>query len=190
MSPSVKSLSCALAGGVALFLGCGSSHTGGGTSGTSIAAPSSQTTTTATTPTDPTTDPHIAAALEAINASRATLELPPLHLSVGLCNCALRHAQDCSGCAGGNPQNFTSCAHADFKSGDTCGASAENQGVGTGLSEDQDFQTLHNEMMAEGPPPPGQNNHYANIMNPSYTTVGIGLFFDSNQVLWLSEEFE
>jgi len=43
--------------------------------------------------------------------------------------------------------------------------------------------------MAEGPPPPGQDNHFINIVNPSYTTVGIGLFIDPNGNLWLSEEF-
>jgi hypothetical protein len=85
--------------------------------------------------------------------------------------------------------NFTTCAHADFKAGDTCAASAENQGAETGQTEDQGFTTIHQAMMAEGPPPPGQDNHYANIMNASYTQVGLGLFVDAEGQLWVSEEF-
>jgi hypothetical protein len=104
--------------------------------------------------------------------------------------CALRHAEDVYGCAGTDPNNFSGCAHQDFRNGDTCGANGENQGVAGGPDQDQDFLMIHQSMMAEGPPPPGQVNHFANIVDPSFSKVGIGLWFDANQILWVSEEFK
>jgi hypothetical protein len=163
---------------------CGSSHH---SSGGGVAPMNTSPNTGATT-----TDPHIQNALDQINASRAQNGSPALALDASLDSCGLQHAEDCASCAGDNIAGFTNCAHGDFKSGNTCGASAENQGVATGVTssnEDQAFDSIHEAMMAEGPPPPGQDNHFLNIVNPSYTTVGIGLFVDQNGNLWLSEEF-
>jgi len=138
------------------------------------------------------TDPHILAALAVLNQSRASVGSPPLTVDASLCSCALQHASDCAACAGFSINNFGTCAHGDFKAGNTCGATAENQGIQTGVdstSEDAAFQSINSAMMAEGPPPAGQDNHWLNITNSSETAVGIGLFIDINGNLWVSEEF-
>jgi hypothetical protein len=138
------------------------------------------------------TDPHILAALAVLNQSRASVGSAPLTVDASLCSCALQHASDCAACAGFSINNFGTCAHGDFKAGNTCGATAENQGIQTGVdstTEDAAFQGINSAMMAEGPPPAGQDNHWLNITNPSETAVGIGLFIDMNGNLWVSEEF-
>jgi hypothetical protein len=71
--------------------------------------------------------------------------------------------------------SFQTCAHQDFRMGDTCGGWAENEGGSYG-EIDSAFQESFDQMMAEGPPPPGQDNHYLNIMNPQETAVGIGIY--------------
>lgn len=176
-------------------LGCGGSHhSNDGSTATNNAG--TKTTGTGTTGTGTTgstgtgsSDPHVEAALNQINASRATQNLPALTLDASMTSCGLVHAEDCASCANYEISNFTTCAHADFKAGNTCGGNSENQGVASGVSEDAGFTEIHQAMMAEGPPPAGQDNHYANIMNPSATAVGIGLYVDQNGTLWISEEF-
>lgn len=184
-------LACALAAAAAV-VGCGGSHSGGGSStntGTNTTGTNGTNTGgTSSSSTGP-GDPHVQHALDQINASRKTQSLPALSLDAGMSSCAVRHAQDCAGCAGYQLSKFSSCAHGDFKAGDTCGGNSENQGVASGVDEDTGFTEIHQAMMAEGPPPAGQDNHYANIMNPSATAVGIGLYVDQNGTLWLSEEF-
>jgi hypothetical protein len=147
------------------------------------------TTTPATTPATSATDPHLQYALDAINASRAMYGANPVTLDVADCACALRHATDVANCANFMLSGFTACAHADFKSGDTCHCTAENQGVSTDTDEDAAFQAIHDQMMAEGPPPAGQINHFYNITNPRSTQVAIGEYVDSNGTLWVSTEY-
>jgi uncharacterized protein YkwD len=49
-------------------------------------------------------------------------------------------------------------------------------------------QTMHDAMMAE-PLEPGNWNHIANILLPTYRRIGIGIVFAPNGVQYLSEEF-
>jgi hypothetical protein len=100
----------------------------------------------------------------------------------------MRHAQDLAALSA--QIGFSAAAHHDFLSGDTGGATAECQGEASGSDQDADFKITFDLMMAEGPPPTGQVNHYSILMNPSETLIGIGLFFDSTQTLWVSEEFK
>jgi hypothetical protein len=132
-------------------------------------------------------DPHLAFALNLINNARMMGGAAPLMLDPTMTACAYRHAMDVELCAGGNFSNFVMCAHNDFRMGDHCGAFAENQGIGGG-DEDYAFQSVFNAMMGEGPPPPGTDNHYWNIMNPAETAVGIGIYL-ANGAVWISEEF-
>jgi hypothetical protein len=124
---------------------------------------------------DPGADPHLVRALGLMNAARADAGAPPLMLDLTMCACALRHAQDLANCTMGKFDNFQTCAHQDFRMGDTCGGWAENEGGSTG-DIDSAFQESFDQMMAEGPPPPGTDNHYLNIMNPSESAVGIGIY--------------
>jgi uncharacterized protein YkwD len=49
---------------------------------------------------------------------------------------------------------------------------------------------LEYDMYDEGPPPAGQINHYANIVNHSYQDVGIDVWYDNvHHKLWLTEDF-
>lgn len=49
---------------------------------------------------------------------------------------------------------------------------------------------LHKIMMGEGPPPPGQTNHYSNILDPEMRTVGVDVIWDADHgKLWLTEDF-
>ncbi len=173
----------ALAGSFSLTMAsCGSSHHGGG-----FSSVSNVTTNTGTS------DPHAQNALTVLNQSRAQFGASPLTLDATLSACALRHAQDVAACSNFGLSGFSACAHNDFKAGDTCGANAENQGVASSVTtstEDSAFDSINTSMMSEGPPPPGQDNHFLNITNPSYTTCGVGLFIDMNGNLWVSEEFK
>jgi hypothetical protein len=134
-------------------------------------------------------DPHLTYALNAINASRAQYGLPPVTLDVADCACALRHATDFANCSNLDPNQAGPCAHKDYIGGDLCNASNETQGVAGGQAEDQNFQTIHDGMMAEGPPPAGQQNHFSTITSASLTQVAIGEYLDANGTLWVSEEW-
>jgi uncharacterized protein YkwD len=179
-----------LLAGFAAALGCGGGGHHGGYSGTS---PTGTGPTTSTTTGALTADPHYQAALSLLNQSRSQHGSPPVVLDELLCECALRHAQDLAACSNNSISGFSGCAHKDFNSGDRCGAGSENQGIATGItsaSEDSGFATIHNGMMSEGPPPQGQINHYSNIIDPTRTAVGVGLYIDPNGNLWVSEEFK
>jgi uncharacterized protein YkwD len=62
-------------------------------------------------------------------------------------------------------------------------AAGENVGEASG-SESAAIQTLHQDMMNEGP----SGGHYQNIMSTTFTTVGIGLYYTGG-TLWLTEDF-
>lgn len=203
-----------------ILFGCSSSGHGGGL-GQSIAASTSPTTpsmpipvnttpTTATTTpavvtppvttpvvtppvtTPSVTNPHLLAALAILNANRAKYGAGPLTLDPALCACALRHSQDLFNCTGGSFNLLLQCAHKDYIAGDTCGCFAENQACAPGPDIDQAFKQMDDQMMAEGPLPPGSGkcNHFGNITNPRWTQVGIGLYQDSNLNVWLTEVFK
>jgi uncharacterized protein YbdZ (MbtH family) len=127
--------------------------------------------------------------LGVINQSRAQYSLNPVILDVPNGPCAAQHASDVAACSAYSMANFGSCAHLDFKSGNTCNCASENQGVGMG-DNDPAFLSVHQQMMAEGPPPPGQINHFWVITNPQYTTVAIAEYVDVNGQVWISEEWK
>lgn len=153
-----------------------------GSTGTAPAPAPSSSTGTGSAP----SDSHVAYALNAINASRATKGLPPYTLDPSMSSCALRHSQDCFNCAGGQGANFGNCAHKDFMNGDTCGGGGENQGWGGPGDQDQAFQSVHDGMMSEGP----GGGHYDNLMSTTFTSVGIGLYLDPAGQVWITEEFK
>ncbi|MBI3722888.1 CAP domain-containing protein [bacterium] len=132
-------------------------------------------------------DAHVSYALSLLNSARAEHGRRPLALDASLSVVALRHARDFAACSATHEP--ASCAHRDFFSGDTGGATRENQGFSGPGEIDEMFDVIQDGMMAEGPPPPGEGNHYSTILDEASTLVGIGEYWDSNRVLWVSEEF-
>jgi uncharacterized protein YkwD len=69
--------------------------------------------------------------------------------------------------------------------------SAENVGYDYSGNEQQDLQMINNEMMNEQHDRAYcqvYDNHACNIINPAYTSVGIGVY-NSNGTTWLTEDF-
>lgn len=65
----------------------------------------------------------------------------------------------------------------------------ENIGWNSAISRDAAL-VLESDMYAEGPPPSGTVNHYANIVSKQFTDVGIEVWIDTvHQKLWLTEDF-
>jgi len=118
-----------------------------------------------------------------INASRAGGGLQPLTFSAeqssGNANCVGSFGHSV------HMQQVGQISHDQFPQ-DICipwSAAGENVGEAGG-SESQAIQSLHQQMMNEGP----SGGHYQNIMSRQFTTIGIGLFH-ANGVLWLTEDF-
>lgn len=165
-------------------------------------------TTTTTAP-----DAHVAAALALVNQSRASAGLTPLTLDANLSAVALRHATDDF-----VPSAFSYGSNGpchDWTNGDTGGSLAENAGtlqIGTNGASDEDhaFAQIHQTMLAGNgnadldayvvnaavtvPPRPWAGptttGRYGNLMDPSYTKIGIGLYVDGNQNLVVVEDLE
>jgi hypothetical protein len=135
------------------------------------------------------TDPHMQYCLGIINQSRAQYGAPPVTLDVADGPCAAKHASDLWSCCGGNGANFATCMHQDFINGSTCTCNYETQGQASG-DNDPAFLIIHQGMMAEGPPPAGQMNHFSTITDPALTTVAIAEYVDSQGQVWLSEEWK
>jgi uncharacterized protein YkwD len=123
--------------------------------------------------------------LDLINASRATIGLPPYIFSAvesnGTATCvgSLGHSMEMS--------QEGAISHDQF-SQDICVlfmAAGENVGYTSGVSENDGITETHQAMMNEGP----TGGHYQNIMSSSFTTVGLGLYVDSTGTLWLTEDF-
>jgi uncharacterized protein YkwD len=118
-----------------------------------------------------------------INASRAGGGLAPYTFSAeqssGNANCVGSFGHSV------HMQQVGQISHDQFPQ-DICipwSAAGENVGEAGG-SESQAIQSLHQQMMNEGP----SGGHYQNIMSRQFTTIGIGLFH-ANGVLWLTEDF-
>lgn len=45
------------------------------------------------------------------------------------------------------------------------------------------------QMWAEGPPPPGQDNHWLNMSNAKYTQVACGFYQDTSGTWWATQDF-
>jgi len=118
-----------------------------------------------------------------INASRASGGLGPFTFSAeqssGTANCVGSFGHSV------HMQQIGQISHDQFPQ-DICipwSAAGENVGEAGG-SESQAIQSLHQQMMNEGP----SGGHYQNIMSSQFTTIGIGLYY-VNGVLWLTEDF-
>jgi hypothetical protein len=135
-------------------------------------------------------DSVIQQCLERINQDRAGGGLSPLTLDTGLTAVAQQHTVDFANCSNLNPLVNANCAHQDFAAGNTGGAFSENQGWALSTNQVQAFNTIETSMMQEGAPPSGQDNHYANIMDPNRTKVGIGIVTDSAGYTYMTEDFE
>ncbi|HZU97966.1 MAG TPA: kelch repeat-containing protein, partial [Planctomycetota bacterium] len=176
---------------------------------------SSSNTSTNTSTSTSSSDPNVQYVLALMNADRVTQGLQPLTLSSSLSAVAQKHATDYpANLANGNGPLY------DFLNGSTGGASGENVGscqigiqnpyVGTEFgsllpatfaNEQQAILVLNIFMMhrhhdlahecQEGVQlAAGAAARFDNVMNPSYTQVGIGLLVDSNNILYLVETFQ
>ncbi|HZU99043.1 MAG TPA: CAP domain-containing protein [Planctomycetota bacterium] len=202
--------------GLAFMLGCSHSRNGSGgdasttTPGSTTPTSTGGVSTTPRTTTTPTTtppvsncltsspaDPNVAYLLNLLNADRAQHGSPPLVLDECMSKCSYQHSVDLANCvaaggalgSSGPNSSGTGCAHLDFRNGNTCGATEENQGVALETSVQADLDTINSDMMAEGIPTNGTTNHCTNIVNPSMTAVGIGLYQDAQGYLWVTEDF-
>jgi uncharacterized protein YkwD len=121
--------------------------------------------------------------LDLINASRAGSGLTPLTFSP-------EQSSGDASCVGSyghsvHMQQVGTISHDQFPQ-DICipwSAAGENVGYSSG-SVNQAIQILHRQMINEGP----AGGHYQNIMSRSFTTLGIGLYYN-NGTLWLTEDF-
>jgi len=121
--------------------------------------------------------------LNLINSSRANGGLAPLTFSAvqsaGTASCVGSYGHSV------HMAQVGQISHDQFPQ-DICiswTAAGENVGEASG-DESAAIQTLHQQMMNEGP----TGGHYQNIMSRTFTTVGIGLYYVNN-TLWLTEDF-
>ena len=121
--------------------------------------------------------------LNLINGSRAGAGLSPLTFSAvqsaGTASCVGSYGHSV------HMAEVGQISHDQFPQ-DICipwSAAGENVGEASG-SESAAIQTLHQDMMNEGP----SGGHYRNIMSTTFTTVGIGLYYTGG-TLWLTEDF-
>lgn len=128
-----------------------------------------------------TIDPLQQHLLDLLNGTRATVGSAPLRLDKTLSDCALSHAKAMA--AKGS-------IYHDLAN-DVCDGSpykGENVGMATGNGTEP-LDTMHNMMVAEkdnptqDPPP----NHYTIMIDPKYTHVGLGIYFDGTTT-WISED--
>ncbi len=186
-----------------------------GTPGASTSTGTSTNASTTTTTTTSSTDPNVEYLLALINADRVTEGLQPLTLSTSLSAVAQQHATDYpANLANGNGPLY------DFLNGNTGGASGENVGAcqigianpyaGTEFGSllpatfGNELQAIlvlnifmmhrHHDLAHENQEgvqlAAGAAARFDNVMNPSYTQVGIGLLVDSNNILYLVETFQ
>ncbi len=125
--------------------------------------------------------------LSTLNAHRAAVGARPLTLNPALSAVARTHSCDMfqhqqmshTGSDGSSPFQRISAA------GIAYGTAGENVGMASGYALSSGVTTIDNEMMAE-PLTPG--DHHWNIVNPAYSSIGVGIIYVNNQV-WLTEDF-
>ncbi len=125
--------------------------------------------------------------LSTLNAHRAAVGARPLTLNPALSVVARTHSCDMfqhqqmshTGSDGSSPFQRISAA------GIAYGTAGENIGMASGYALSSGVTTIDNEMMAE-PLTPG--DHHWNIVNPAYSSIGVGIIYVNNQV-WLTEDF-
>lgn len=147
----------------------------------SVPTPPSSPTPPPTSPTSP--DAFQQQLLNLINESRASAGLRPYTFSAvqsaGTASCVGSYGHSV------HMAQVGQISHDQFPQ-DICipwSAAGENVGGASG-SESAAIQTLHQDMMNEGP----SGGHYQNIMSTTFTTVGIGLYYTGG-TLWLTEDF-
>jgi hypothetical protein len=154
----------------------GSSGSSGGSSGSSGGA------------TDPDAGDSLQAArvecVQTINADRATLMPASPPLTEGTA------AQE--SCVDGQAKAdyAANTPHAAFGQ---CQESAQDEcpgwpGPPTAIMSAASTSCLY-AMWAEGPPPAGQDNHWLNMSNSSYTTVACGFYQDPQGTWWATQDF-
>jgi len=125
--------------------------------------------------------------LSTLNAHRAAVGARPLTLNPALSAVARTHSCDMfqhqqmshTGSDGSSPFQRISAA------GIAYGTAGENVGMASGYALSSGVTTIDNEMMAE-PLTPG--DHHWNIVNPAYSSIGVGIIYVNNQV-WMTEDF-
>ena len=114
-------------------------------------------------------------ALNQVNAARAAYGFPPLRLDAAISAAASAHAWDQArnnyfshiGLDGSTRESRLRAAGVSFS------YSGENQCYRIGMSEQGTLEWCHAQFMAE--PYPGEWNHIANILDPRFTRMGVGV---------------
>jgi hypothetical protein len=116
---------------------------------------------------DPSTE---AAFVQRINSARASSGLPPLAVASDLVAIARQHSQDMASQQRlyHNPNLTTQVQNW--------------QSVGENVGYGPSVDAIHNAFM-------NSTEHRDNILDPSYTQVGVGTVTDSNGVIWVTEDF-
>ena len=139
------------------------------------------TTSTRTAPTAPVIPPAAPAtslagyALNQVNAARAAYGFAPLVLDAGISAAASSHAMDqaVNGYFSHYGQNGSTRETRLRAAGVSFSFSGENQCYLMGRTEQATLDWCHAQFMAE--PYPGQWNHIANILDPRFTRMGVGI---------------
>lgn len=134
------------------------------------------------------------AVFNAINSARTRAGLPALRVDARLVSSAHSHNQ---AMARSNALSHQEPGEPDFgqresDAGVRWNHAEENIGFNTDCSGNgvPGAMVMHQQMMNEGPPPPGATNHYSNIMSAQVNFVGIDVYYDAtNGKIWLTEDF-
>ena len=105
-----------------------------------------------------------------INALRSSRGLPSLAVHSNLTAKARSWAQNMAGAG--------HIYHSDLQSGITANWKRLGENVGVG----SDVNSLHNAFVASP-------THYENLVDPTFTHVGVGVFVGSDGTVWVAEEF-
>jgi uncharacterized protein YkwD len=127
--------------------------------------------------------------LSIINADRAQNGVPPLQLDLIQ---SLGNGSTCRGAYGHSVDmaNYGSIYH-DNLSQEFCvwpSTGAQNVGMSQSGAELQDLHVIDNLMMSEPHSPGCVGNHACDILNPSFRSVGIGVYY-KNGATWLTQDF-
>jgi hypothetical protein len=115
--------------------------------------------------------------VQIINADRATLNVAPLAQNFAEESCVDSQAE---------ADYVANTPHSAFTK---CGEWAQDECPGwPGPPSSIDTSCLA-EMWAEGPPPQGQDNHWLNMSNASYTKVACGFYQTPSGDWWATQDF-
>lgn len=114
-------------------------------------------------------------ALNQVNAARAAYGFAPLVLDAGISAVASSHANDqaVNGYFSHTGLNGSTRDTRLRAGGIAYSSSGENQCYYVGMSQQATLDWCHRQFMAE--PYPGHWNHIANILDPSFTRMGVGI---------------